>query len=131
MKVIKQIFIILIFYILGELLAWGLKLLIPSFHMPGMILGMLFLFLALTLKLIKTKEISEVGGFLTNNMGFFFVPATVSILRHFDMLSENIWMIVLMISISSLLSFFAIIYSVKLTLFIQKKVQSKQGENHD
>ena len=109
---------------------WVFKLRIPSFHIPGMILGML-LFLAITLKVIKIKEISDGSGFLTNNMVFFFVPATVSILRHFDILSENIWMIVLMISISSLLSFFAIIYSVKLTLLIQKKVQSKQSDSHD
>ncbi|MGD9887598.1 MAG: CidA/LrgA family protein [Bacilli bacterium] len=130
MKIIKQIFIILIFYVLGEMLAWVFKLRIPSFHIHGMILGML-LFLAITLKVIKIKEISDGSGFLTNNMVFFFVPAMVSILRHFDILSENIWRIVLMISISSLLSFFAIIYSVKLTLLIQKKVQSKQSDSHD
>ncbi|MGD9887333.1 MAG: CidA/LrgA family protein, partial [Bacilli bacterium] len=85
----------------------------------------------ITLKVIKLKAISDGCGFLTKKMVFFFVPAMVSFLRHFDILSENIWMIVLMISISSLLSFFAIIYSVKLTLLIQKKVQSKQSDSHD
>ncbi|MGD9605799.1 MAG: CidA/LrgA family protein [Bacilli bacterium] len=131
MKVIKQIFIILICYILGDIIARGIKLLIPTFHMPGMIIGMILLFLLLILKIVRIVDISEVSSFLTSNLGFFFIPATVSILRHFEILSENIWMIVMMIGVSSLLSFFAIVYSVKWTLLIQKKYMEKREKAHE
>jgi holin-like protein len=127
MKVIKQIFIILLFYIVGEFIARGVKWLIPAFHMPGMMIGMVLLLMALIFKLVQVKSICEVSSFLTSNMGFFFIPATVSILRHFDVISENILMILFIIAISSIASFFAIVYSVKLTLLIQKK-WVKRGE---
>jgi len=129
MKLFKQIFIILLFYLLGEILALGVKTVFPDIFIPGTILGMLLLVVALTTKWLAKENVEEVGTFLTNNMAFFFIPAAVSVIEYFDLLKVTIVKILILIVISIIFSFFAIVGSVKLTLMIQAK--GKQVKKHE
>lgn len=83
------IFIILLFYALGELIAW----LLHGF-IPGSVIGMLLLFGALCLKIVKAHHVRPVAKFLCDNMALFFVPAGVGIVNTMDILSEY-WQAVL------------------------------------
>ncbi|MDY6121907.1 MAG: CidA/LrgA family protein [Porphyromonas sp.] len=83
MKYLIQTFYILLFYALGE----GLSLLIGRF-VPGSVLGMLLLFLALHLGLIRTSKVDSASTFLTDNMGLFFVPAGVGLITQIDLLRQ-------------------------------------------
>ncbi len=129
MKVIKQIFIILLFYVLGEALAYGIHWLFPKVFIPGTILGLGLLLLALVVKLIPLKGVDDVGTFLTSNMAFFFIPAAVSVLEYAQLLKGALLQIVLIIVISLLLSFSTILLSVKLTLWIQLKIKERKNRH--
>ena len=83
------IFIVLLFYVLGELVGW----LINGF-IPGSVIGMILLFAALCLKLVKHGHIKPVAKFLCDNMALFFVPAGVGIINALDILSAY-WQAVL------------------------------------
>lgn len=83
------IFIVLLFYALGELVGW----LINGF-IPGSVIGMILLFAALCLKLVKPERIKPVAKFLCDNMALFFVPAGVGIINALDILSAY-WQAVL------------------------------------
>ena len=60
---------------LGELVVWltGIKL-------PSSIIGMLILTLLLEVKAIKLRQVEGMANFLVKNLGFFFVPAAVSLM---------------------------------------------------
>lgn len=120
MKIIKQIFAILLFYIIGEFLAYFINLLFPAIFIPGTILGLIVLVVLIITRKISLDKVDEVGTFLTNNMAFFFIPAAVSVIEYFDILKETILKIIIIITISSFLSFFAIYGSIKLTLKLTK-----------
>lgn len=79
---LSGIFIVLLFYCLGELTAWLL-----NGFIPGSVIGMVLLFVALCMKLVKPDTLKPVAGFLCNNMGLFFVPAGVGIVNALDILS--------------------------------------------
>lgn len=83
------IFIILLFYALGELFSWLIGGVIP-----GSVLGMVLLFVSLCLKLVKADIVRPVARFLTDNMGLFFLPAGVGIINAMDILSQY-WQAVL------------------------------------
>ncbi len=123
MKIIKQIFYILFFYVLGESVAIGIRLLVPGLFIPGTLLGMLFLFVALFTRFIKPESLDDIGSFLTSNMSFFFIPASISILDYLDLLEASLFRIIILITITLLLSYFAIAYSIRLTLWIQTKMR--------
>lgn len=86
---LSGVFIVLLFYALGESAAW----LLGGF-IPGSVLGMVFLFAALCLKWVKAERVKPVAKFLCENMALFFVPAGVGIVNALDILSEN-WQAVL------------------------------------
>lgn len=128
MKIIKQIFIILFFYVIGESLSFIISSIFPKIFIPGTILG-LFIFLIVLLnekiKMLTVDDVDEVGTFLTNNMAFFFIPAAVSVMEYFDILKATFLKIIVIIVISLLIMFFVIAYVVKLTLYLQNKIQTR------
>ncbi len=128
MKIINQIFVILLFFVLGESLSFAIQFLFPSIFIPGTILGLFFLVLAISLKWVKKDKVEDVGNFLTSNMAFFFIPAAVSVLEYVDLLKDDLISIILLIIISIFISFFAILGSVKLTIIIQEIFQKKVKE---
>lgn len=130
MKIIRQIFIILAFFILGELAQAGISALFPSVFLPGTVLGMLFLLTALLLKAVPMNHVESVGTFLTSNMSFFFIPAAVSVLEYLDLLQDHLWKILLIILAGVFISFFAVAASVKLTMKWQAAWRTKRGEKH-
>nr|WP_294140784.1 CidA/LrgA family protein [uncultured Sanguibacteroides sp.] len=85
------IFIIMAFYLLGECCSW----LIDGF-IPGSVLGMIFLFLALSCHWVRADHVRPVARFLGDNMAFFFLPAGVGIITSLDILSRY-WDVVLVV----------------------------------
>lgn len=98
MKMIKGIFIILLFYFLGQ----GISYLIASF-IPGNIIGMILLFLSLYFKIITPDKVREVANAFTKNMAIFFIPAGAGLLGSYGLISK-FWMSILIVcSISTIL----------------------------
>ena len=87
MKYIKQIIMIIVILILGNLLSSLLQSIIP---IPGSIYGMIGLFILLSTGLIKIDMVEDVGEFLLKHMGLFFIPLGVSLMTSLDLI-KNVW----------------------------------------
>lgn len=106
-----QFAILLLFWLLGE----GLSLLLSSVILiPGSILGMILLFFALSLGIIKEKQIRETSDFLLNNIAFFFVPASIGVMSIF---SSQFVVLIIVAVISSILTMAA---TMLVTQFLTK-----------
>ena len=84
--------IILAFLLAGELIS----ALIGHF-MPGSVIGMILLFLALTTKVIKADWIRSVSDFLTNNITILFVPSIIGIIDQWGIIRTNLitWLVII------------------------------------
>lgn len=100
MKIIKQLFWIFLFSFLGEMFS---ALLLPYMAVPGSVVGMILLFLALQFKLIKIEQVEEAGTWLTDNMGIFFIPAGVGLMSNFDILADSWLQLIIIIVITTIL----------------------------
>lgn len=132
MKIIKQIFVILVFYVLGEIIAFGIKTILPNVFIPGTIIGLALLLVALLIKKIPIDHVDDVGSFLTSNMAFFFIPAAVSVLEYVNILQASFVRIIYIIVISIVFSFFMVALSVKATIILQNKYKiwrAKKGSD--
>jgi holin-like protein len=85
MKYLLQLSILLAFWLVGE---WLSQLIMPIIVIPGAIMGMLLLFIALTTGLLKESQIKDVSDFLLSNIAFFFIPASVAVLGVIDVLRD-------------------------------------------
>ncbi len=77
---------------LGEVVVWltGIKL-------PSSIIGMLILTLLLQVKAVKLRQVEGMANFLVKNLGFFFVPAAVSLMLYLDIIRAQ-WLPILVAS---------------------------------
>lgn len=131
MKFFKQLAIIVAFSLIGELLSYLIKLLIPSILIPGSLIGMIILFLCLKFNIVKYSCIENLGEFFVNNMGFFFVPSAVAIMNEFGILAPIWWKLLIIIFVSFLITFICVGLSVKLTVKLQDKYNAKRGKIDD
>lgn len=100
MKYFQQILLILLFTCLGELLhAW-----IPA-PIPASIYGMVLMFAALSLKLVKVEAVADAGGFLVSILPLLFVAPLVSLLDYWDAIKDDLVPIFFIILASTLLVF--------------------------
>lgn len=90
MKLFKQFLYIISFTFLGEIISKGAHL-----PIPGSVIGMLLLFGALCLKVIKVEAVETVGTFLLENLSIFFLPAGVGIMVFFPVIKETWWSLLL------------------------------------
>ena len=91
------VFIILLMLLLGNELSSVINGIIP-----GSVIGMLLLFLALLAKIVKPEMIRKPAGFLINNMSLFFIPAGVGLMNAWDMIASNWAAIVVSSSVSTI-----------------------------
>lgn len=101
------IFIVLFFYALGEFVAW----LLGGF-IPGNVIGMMLLFVALCLRIVKPERLKSVAKFLCDNMALFFVPAGVGIVNALDILSQY-WQAVLVACAVSTIVVIVVVASIQ------------------
>lgn len=113
-KIIEQLLFILLFSLIGEVIA---VLLSPYIAVPGPVMGMLILFAALHFGWIKKSSIKMVGTWLTDNMAIFFVPAGVGLMTHFDTLQSIWWQLLLVVLIT------VIVLLICIGKFVQKFIR--------
>ena len=86
MKFVFQFLIIMAFAFAGELLHHFIPLPIPA-----SIYGIVLLYIALELKLVKVKDIKETSSFLISIMPIMFLPPAVGIVQSWSLIT-GIWL---------------------------------------
>lgn len=129
MKIFNQLGIILGIWAGGEIISSLFKSII---NIPGTIIGMIILFLFLQFKVIKEDTIKEVTDFLLNNMAIFFVPAGVSLIQSLGLITENIVVLILCITVATIIIMF--VTGKTVDFMIRKsymKVENNDLENEE
>lgn len=116
MKLFNQLAIILGIWSIGEYTSSFLQNIIT---IPGSIIGMILLFLALQFNVINLDNISYVGDLFLNNMAIFFVPAGVALIKSLDLISNNVFVLLMTIFFSTI----AVMYSTGFV--VQKMINRK------
>ena len=98
----KQISLILLFSFLGELCRY----LIPV-TIPASIYGMVLMFTALSLKIVKLEQVSEAGHFLTSILPVLFVAPLVSLMDCWPLLRENLLPLSIITAVTTITTFAA------------------------
>lgn len=100
MKYLTQFLTILGFTLAGE----ALQRIIPL-PIPASVYGIVLLFAALSLKIVKLEQVKQTGTFLSSLLPILFVSPAVGILKDWTMIREDILAIVLLLIGSTVLTF--------------------------
>lgn len=113
LKMLKAFLILFLFLGLGELINYFVE--IP---VPGNILGMILIFVALKLKLIKLEWVKPASDTLLNYLVLFFIPFGVGLMSYFDFIKSH-WIVLLV----------AAGVSTLITLYVTALIQQKLEKN--
>lgn len=120
-RTIAQIGILTIYYYLGVIIV---KL--TGIFIPASIIGLILLWLSLYFKLIKVQYIQDGATFFLAFLTLFFIPSTIGVVDHPELLSKAGLYLVLAVIISTLI---AIALTGKWSQWIEKKeAAAKDGE---
>lgn len=92
---ILQCAVLFAFLAIGEFIVYCTDIPIPS-----SIIGMLLLTVSLKLGIIRLFWVDKMADFLVKNLGFFFVPAGVGLMRCLGLISEQ-WLPIVAASVIS------------------------------
>lgn len=120
MQILLGLFILFVFLFLGDLTSAAI-----GNYIPGNVIGMILLFIALCCKIIKPQWIRETTEFLTRNMVIFFVPLFMSLLDDWNVLKLNFWSWIIILAITTVMVMLSAGCSVELLL---KYREGKQNE---
>lgn len=82
--VISGVFIIILYYVLGNVVSA-----LTGHLIPGSVIGMLLLFFSLVFRLVRPERIRQVAEFLTGNMTVFFIPASLGIMEQWGLIRSS------------------------------------------
>lgn len=117
---ILQCAIIFIFLAIGEFIVWATGISVPS-----SIIGMLLLALALKFEIVKLCQVEQFANFLVKNLGFFFVPAGVGVMRCFGLIAAD-WPAIV---VATIVSTFAIIATTGQVHQLTRKLLRRRERN--
>ena len=99
MKYLKEFVILCLCLFLGVITRK-----IINFPVPEAVYGMLYLFLALQFKIIKTEHVKTTSDGILANLAFLFVPVGVGILGNYDVIKGKVLILILLIVIGTALT---------------------------
>ena len=91
-----KLYVLLLIIFMISLVGEGIS---SVFHLPvpGSIIGLVLLFLALQFKILRLRHISMVGNFLLANMTILFLPPAVGIMDKFQVIAPYLLPIILIV----------------------------------
>lgn len=116
-NIFKQLTIIFGMLFIGDFICKTFNLVIP-----GNVLGMILMLVSLLTGIVKIEDVEEVANFFLDNLAFFFVPGTVSLMAYMDILRVSGIQILIICVISTAL---VMGVSGRITQFI---IRMKEGD---
>lgn len=123
-KLLTQIGIVLLVCLVGE----GIAKILPI-PFPGSVLAMILLFLLLVTRVIRVEHIQSKAEFMLKNMAFFFIPSGISILDYLDAIKGNVFPLLCVCVVSTVITFLVTAYTVKGVMALQARFGKGGGRS--
>lgn len=120
MKILRQLLTFFIICTIGSVLGEYLSF-------SGNVLSLVILLALLLTGILKSRHVKETSEFLLENMAFFYIPPCISIMDSFSVISENIVKIVLIVFITTVITFAVTAYTVTGIIKLTEKKQNHKN----
>lgn len=96
-----------------------------SIPLPGVVIGLVLLFAALYIKVIKLDHVENAANALLTNMAFLFIPAGVAIIDSLHVLSTYWWKLLIVILLSTIVTMVVTGVVVQRSIYYMRKRRLK------
>ncbi|WP_062047674.1 CidA/LrgA family protein [Bacillus sp. JCM 19034] len=118
LQITLQLLILIVIYYIG---VWIQQFF--SLFIPGSIIGMLLLFVALAFRLIRVQWIDQGASFLLNHLPLLFIPVTVGALPYLPLFKGKAGLLLL-------IALFSTAMVMCFSSLISQKMVKEKGDEH-
>ena len=97
---LRQFAIIVMFSLAGDLCHAVLPLPIPA-----AIYGLILMFLAFCLKILRLEDVKDTGKFFVSILPLLFVVPAVGLMDYWDLIRENLVQILILVAVTTVITF--------------------------
>ena len=126
MRHLRQVAIVFAICLLCE----GIVTFFP-FPFPGSVFAMLVTLVLFFTKCLKLDDIKDVSSLLLNNMTLVFIPPFISVINYLDLLQSIIIQFLVIVFVSTLVTFLVASTVVTLVVNLQNKLTAKKEVGSD
>ncbi|MBM7543492.1 CidA/LrgA family protein [Periweissella beninensis] len=123
-KILKAICIYLIVLFISYIMSFTLAKIFPTFPIPTPLIGLVLLYVALEVKLVKVEDIDGLSSLLIGLIGLLFVPSGISIITSLDILKSEGVKLILVIILSTIIMLVSVAWTTKYVF----KYLTKKGD---
>lgn len=114
LKIVKEFGIIFFCLLLGNITKSFI-----DFPIPDTVYGMIYLFIAMNLKIVRLNDLEIVPSGLLDNLQLFLIPPTVAIVNAFDLIKGELLQLFIIIFISTIIT---IVVTGSVVSFVQRRI---------
>nr|WP_256988937.1 CidA/LrgA family protein [Bacillus sp. EB106-08-02-XG196] len=100
---------------------------VTNLPIPGNVLGMILLFLSLTMRIVKLRYIEKAAEYLIKHLGLFFIPYAVGFMTYGDLIIASGWQLLLMVIGSTVIG---LVVTSGSTQFLSSREIQKHGRSN-
>jgi holin-like protein len=115
-KFLVQVALIFCFGLAGEAISHFV-------NVPASVCGIIIMFIALCLKLLRPAHIELCADWLNENMALFFLPASVALIEQFSVLGPALFRFILVCIFATIITFFVTYF----TVFFVRRIMASLG----
>ena len=108
MKILLQVALVFGIYWVSQ----GIEAVLPV-AFPASVISLLLLLVLLLTGIVKMDHVREKSDFLLGNLGFFFIPVSVSIINYVDLIWQNAAAFLTVCVVSMVLTYGATVWAVR------------------
>lgn len=101
------------------------------FPFPGSVLAMLVTLLLFFAKCLKLDDIKDFSNLLLSNMTLVFIPPFISVINYLDLLQTIIVQFMIIVLVSTLVTFFVGSFVVTTVMRLQNRILGKREVGSD
>ena len=121
MRILLQIGVVLGLYWISE----GIEAILPI-PFPASVISLLLLLILLMLGIVKEGHVRDKADFLLGNLGFLFLPISVSLMNYVEVVWENAVPFFTICIVSTILTYGVTVAVVRLVSRLQQKVHGRE-----
>ena len=114
MRIVKEFGIIFFCLLLGNITKTFI-----DFPIPDTVYGMIYLFIAMNLKIVRLEDLQLVPSGLLDNLQLFLIPPTVAIVNVFDLIKGELFQLFIIIFISAMIT---MVVTGSVVSFVQRRM---------
>ncbi|RKL65523.1 murein hydrolase regulator LrgA [Salipaludibacillus neizhouensis] len=120
------IFLLQVLFLIAIFSASNFIVKYTNLFIPGNVLGMILLFVSLTLGIVKLNYIEKAAEYLIKHLALFFIPYAVGIMTYGDLIKTSGWKLLVMIVGSTIIG---LIITSGMTQYLSSKEKQKHVQS--